>query len=153
MWVYPSVSAAPDDPPQNLTSIRGITEVIFKWVAPSVPNGIICWYTFSIFTAGYTTTKGLSANQTIMRVDGFNSHQLYSVNVTASTCVNGFFADSPPAVLMEFTFDRDSEYCGTTEFLFVHIHTHTQAQCTKLILKLSTFFLFTWNDKIFIWFV
>ena len=94
---------APDDPPQNLTSTNNINSISFGWLPPSVPNGIICRYVFSIATSDIITTYFLDADQNTITLDNFDPYQFYSVNVIASTFVNGNFADSPPATLMEFT--------------------------------------------------
>ena len=104
------LSLAPDDPPQQLLSERSTNSVTFHWLPPTIPNGIIRRYVFSIFTAGVTATKELTAvnGKNMLTMDGFHPYQFYSVNVTASTSVNGVFADSSPANLNEFTLP-DSE--------------------------------------------
>ena len=103
------VHAAPDDPPQQLTSSRSMTTVTFQWLPPKIPNGIIRRYLFTIFTAGKTTSEKVKANQHSMTIENFQPSQLYTVTVIASTLVSGIFADSPPAVLKESTLP-DSEF-------------------------------------------
>ena len=87
-----------------------MNSVTFHWLPPSTPNGVIRRYVFSIFTAGTTDIKELTAveGKNTLTMDGFHPFQFYSVNVTASTSVNGVFADSPLAMLDEFTLP-DSE--------------------------------------------
>ena len=55
-----------------------------------------------------TYTHKLCANETTMTVGGFDPFELYSVEVSASTIVNGNFLDGPPAKLEERTLP-DSE--------------------------------------------
>ena len=45
----------------------------------------------------------LNGTQNVVMVDSFSPYQFYAVSVIASTFVNGNFADSPSAVLMDFT--------------------------------------------------
>ena len=108
--VFFYLSPAPDDPPQELRSDRTMNSVTFHWLPPNMPNGIIRRYVFSIFTAGASSTKELTpvSGKNTLAMDGFHPYQFYSVNVTASTSVNGIFADSSPAKLNEFTLP-DSE--------------------------------------------
>ena len=75
-----------------------------------MPNGIIRRYVLSIFTTGATSAKELTpvSGKSTFTMYGFHPYQFYSVNVTASTSVNGVFADSSPANLNEFTLP-DSE--------------------------------------------
>ena len=89
-------------------SDRRIHSVTFEWMPPSCPNGIIRRYLFSITIENGALHYELYANQTTMTVDGFDPYELYSVNVSASTNVNGNFLDGPPAVLVEHTLP-DSE--------------------------------------------
>ena len=108
---------APDDPPQNFTSIRGINSILFGWLPPSVPNGIIHRYVFSIETADKTTIYMLDADQNMIPVDGFSPYQFYSTSVIASTFVNGKFSDSPPATLMEFTLPDSKLFLHTASIV------------------------------------
>ena len=102
------IFTAPEGPPENLTSDRRIDSVTFEWIPPSCPNGIIQRYLFSITMPDRAYNRELCANQTTMTVDGFDPYEPYTVEVNASTRVNGNFLDGPPAVLMERTLP-DSE--------------------------------------------
>ena len=106
--LYNVYFTAPEGPPENLTSDRRIESVTFEWMPPSCPNGIIRRYLFSITMENGTYNRELCANQTTMTVDGFEPFELYSVEVSASTRVNGTFLDGPPAMLEEHTLP-DSE--------------------------------------------
>ena len=99
---------APEGPPENLRSDRRIDSVTFEWMPPSCPNGIIQRYQFSITMENGTYSRELCANQTTMTVDGFNPYEPYTVEVSASTRVNGNLLDGSPAVLVERTLP-DSE--------------------------------------------
>ena len=119
------VCIAPDGPPENLTSVCAVNSITFQWLPPSIPNGIIHRYTFSIFTAANTTTKELLADQRTITFRGLQPSQLYAVSVTASTFFNGIYADSPPATLIESTLP-DSE-------LFIHHHLETSFHSLEFI--------------------
>ena len=102
------ILAAPEGPPENLTSVRSIHHVKFEWMPPSCPNGIIHRYLLAITTVNKVANIVLLANETTKTVDGFEPYEVYSVEVVASTIVNGNFSDGPPAVLVELTLP-DSE--------------------------------------------
>ena len=102
------ISTAPEGPPENLTSTPTIHNVTFEWMPPSCPNGIIRRYLFSITLGNEVTNRMLCANQTTVTVDGLEPYEFYSVEVIASTFVDGNFSDSPPAVLTGFSLP-DSE--------------------------------------------
>ena len=106
--IYCVFFAAPESPPENLKSDRSIHHVTFEWTPPHCPNGIIHRYIFSFPLNNKTANLVLPANETTIRVDGFEPYEVYSVEVIASTIVNGNFLDGPPAVLTERTLP-DSE--------------------------------------------
>ena len=99
----------PEDSPQQLTSNHSTTSIIFEWQPPTIPNGIIDRYIFSVSTASTVRTQVLSGDQRTTTIDGFNPYQFYSVSVTAANFVNRFLVNGPTTRIEGITL-ADSEF-------------------------------------------